>query len=395
MKCRIAALGMLIWATSTACTPAVTLPPINEPLQSAAWQNCADEIGARTASSMIDSLKFKGSALICEAVIDAQNGNTDAALDKLNQAAVHDPDDANPHYLSGRILTEVERYEEALTAYERAEKRNTNLAIPTEEMGRRILAQRNDDEALIFLERADRRGLCDYSCQGLLGRLLYRKDRKDEAIRIFDEMIREHPDEPNAHIGIASMRNFDGDFEGESLALTRAIESLGFAQWPEAEQAKVYYSHAFARYNARKYPGAAKSIDRALRVSAPADWLLLAGWIQLQLNDAALALVQFDKSIAANARLGEAHVGRGDALMILRRQRDAALAYEAACGIDATHALWHLKHAHALAVIGNTDAAQQAYDRAVARGAENLPGDLFAKVTKLLPATDDSENEAE
>ena len=115
----------------------------------------------------------------------------------------------------------------------------------------------------------------------------------------------------------------------------------------------------------------------------------------MQLNAAALALVQFDKSIAADARLGEAHVGRGDALMILRRQRDAALAYEAACGIDATHALWHLKHAHALAVIGNTDAAQQAYARAVARGAESLPGDLFAKVTKLLPAPDYSENETE
>jgi len=379
-------------ALLSGCAPAVKLPSVLEPLSSTQWKSCADEAAMRESMSMIDDMTLDAKTLLCRGVVAAADGKTDEGLDMLNRAAVQNDDDYRAHYLTGRVLAEAGRYEEALSAFERSAKRNPQMEVPTERLGRSIMEKNGDKEALGFLVKADGRSLCPYSCKGLLARLYHRTGDDEKAKSIYNRMLLDNPGDPNAHVGIAAIQNGSSDYESESDSLTRAVESAGFLSLSTGEQAAIHYSHAFARYNARKFKGAAKSIERALKLEFHPDWLLLAGWIQLKLEDPAMALVQFDKAIAADEKLAPAYAGKGDALLSLRRASDAVDAFKIACERDEKSALFQLKLAFALATDGDNTGARAALDKALEMDGAHLPGDLVQKVRKMIGSADPADS---
>jgi len=378
-------IAMSLSAAALGCGPAVKMPPVHEPLDSQEWQRCAGELAARETVALIDDLTLDGMTMLCRGVVAAAGGDVNGAIELLTEAGVRDKADHRPHYLAGRILGDAGRYEEALAAFERSAARYPQMEVPTERLGRKVMDRDGDAPARIFLQKAADRGLCPYGCQGLLAKLYHGAGDDPKAEAIYGKMIEDDPGEPAAYMGMASLSNARGDHMAESEWITKAVAAGHFPELSDSQKADIHYSHAFARYNARKFKGAAASIDRAIALRGDqADWWVLAGWIQLRLEDPAVAMAKFEKAAAIDEGLAAAHTGRGDAMMDLRRTADAMTAYERAAGLDSANAVIVLKLAHATAVDGDLDAARALLDKAVAMDKDHLPPEILERLTALL-----------
>ncbi|HUT77870.1 MAG TPA: tetratricopeptide repeat protein [Polyangia bacterium] len=372
-------------AFAAACGPGVNLPGVHEPLDSKEWARCAEDLSHRETISLIDDLTLDSKTLLCEGVVLAASGKVEEGLELLAEAGVRDKEDHRPHYLAGRILGENKRYEEALTAFERSRARFAGMEVPTERLGRRVREKDGDDAARRFLLLADQRKLCPYGCQGLLAELHHTAGEIDEAEKIYERMVKLDPAEPVAYVGLARVANSRGDHVAESEFLTKATKAPKFLELGIGSQADLHYSHAFSRYNARKYSGAAASMERAFAlIEGPADWRVLAGWIQLRLGNGAAALAEFDRAVAMDAKLPAARIGRGDALLEIGRGADAVAAFEQARELDRADAVVLLKLALAVAVEGDLARAQALFDDATRLDAAKLPQDLVQKIRALI-----------
>jgi tetratricopeptide (TPR) repeat protein len=367
------------------CGPGVRLPGVHEPLDSAEWQRCAGELAERESVGLIDDLTLDSKTMLCKGVALAAEGQVSEGLELLTEAGVRDKADHRPHYLAGRILAENGRFEEALAAFERAQQRFAGLEVPTERLGRQIHEKEGPELARSFLAKANERGLCPYGCRGVLARMYHETGDGAKAKEIYEQMVTEAPDEPAAYVGLAAMHNAAGEYLEESEQLTGAVKAEHFKDLSAAQQADIHYSHAFARYNCRKYKGAAKSIQRALEGGEPrADWYVLAGWIELKQESAALAIVKFEKAVELDGELAAAHTGVGDASIQLGQADEAIAAYEKARALDSGDAVIVLKLAYAVALDGDLDKAAQLVDEASAMDKEHLPPELLGKVTELI-----------
>lgn len=378
------ALAAAVCLALAGCGPSVSLPGVHEPLDSEEWKACAGELEERESISLIDDLTLDAKTLLCRGVVLAAAGKVNEGLDLLTEASVRDKEDHRPHYLMGRILTEAGRYEEALTAFERSQQRFPEMEVPTERLGRRVREKDGDEPAKAFVSKARERKLCPYGCLGLLAELCHATGDDEQAEKIFSQMVKSEPGEPAGYVGLASLENSKGDHLAESDLLTKATKAAHFKDLSSAQQADIHYAHAFSRYNARKFKGAGASIDRALAIEKRADWYVLAGWIELKLDNPAMALTEFERAIEADGKLAAAHAGLGDALMELGRTDDAIASYQKAKKLDAGDAVIVLKLAHAKAVAGDIDAAAALVDEAAALDKEHLPPELLQKVTKLI-----------
>jgi tetratricopeptide (TPR) repeat protein len=256
--------------------------------------------------------------------------------------------------------------------------------VPTERLGRQVREKDGDEPAKAFLIKARERKLCPYGCLGLLAEIYHATGEDDKAKKIFDQMVKTKPGEPAGYVGQASLANAQGDYLTESELLTKATKATHFKDLSEKQQADIHYAHAFSRYNARKYKGAAKSIERALRIEKKSDWYVLAGWIEIKLKNPAMALTKFEKAVELDSKLAAAHAGQGDALLELGRTNEAIKSYQKAKKLDPKDAVIVLKLAHAKAIAGDTAAAAALVDEAAALDKEHLPPDLLKKVTKLI-----------
>jgi tetratricopeptide (TPR) repeat protein len=376
-------LAVIAWLAA-GCGPGVNLPGVHEPLDSEQWQRCAGELEERESISLIDDLTLDSKTLLCRGVVLAAEGKINEGIELLTEASIRDKEDHRPHYLMGRILTEAGRYEEALSAFERSQQRFPEMEVPTERLGRQVREKDGDEPAKTFLDKARERKLCPYGCLGLLAELHHTTGDDEQAEKIYHGMVKSEPGEPAGYVGLASLKNSAADYQAESDLLTQATKAAHFKDLSSEQKADIYYAHAFARYNARKFKGAAKAIERALSLVKRADWYVLAGWIELKLDNPALAITKFEKAINLDGDLAAAHAGLGDAMMALGRTDDALKSYEKARLLEGKDAVILLKAAHAKAVAGDLDAASAMVDEAAALDKEHLPPDLLKKVTKLI-----------
>ena len=242
------------------CSPPIMLPPAQEPLDSVAWQNCAKDATARSGRSLIDDLTLDSQRLLCEGVVlSNDDAQSDEAVEMLTESALLDKSDYRPYWISGRVLTRAGRYEEALTHFSRAKKRAPQMEVPTVKLAKMVAENNGDQEALQFLEKAQKRDMCEFSCRGMLADQYHKAGKIDDAKKIYEDMIDERPEDPEAYIGMARISNVAEDFDKEAKYLREAIKTDGYDKLDDDRQAALYYSEAFALYNADKYKTAKKT----------------------------------------------------------------------------------------------------------------------------------------
>ena len=376
--------GVLLFG-AIACSPPIMLPPAQEPLDSVAWQNCANDAQTRSGRSLIDDMTLDSQRLLCQGVVLSNDeSRDDEAVEMLTEAALLDKSDYRPYWLSGRVLTRAGRYEEALTHFSRAKKRAPQMEVPTVKLAKMVAEKSGDQEALLFLEKAQKRGMCEFSCLGMLADQYHKAGRVNEAKEIYEGMMEERPDDPEAYIGMARISNVAENFDQEAKWLREAIKSDGYNKLDEDRQASLYYSEAFALYNASKYKTAKKRINRAIGKNAPAEWLLLAGWIELKLEDPTQAAMQFEKAIKKNSKLAAAHAGAGDAAKATGKNSDARNYYKDAAKLDPTNGVIKLKLAAIYIEQKDYEKAEIQLEDAIKLGEDKLPANLLGQVTDAL-----------
>ena len=365
------------------CVSGAKIPGVHEPLDSEKWSLCAGDMGEQDA--VVIDLSLDAKTMLCRGVFFASSGRIEEGLELLAESAVRDKEDHRAYYLSGRILTGERRYEEALTAFERAAARFSAMKVPTERLARSLYRDKGSDEARIFLSKAVERGLCSYGCKRLYATLLSEAGDRKQAEVNYLAMIKNQPDEPAAYVGLARLYNKDGNHQKESEMLARARTSARFVDLTKAERANVNYALAFANYKLGQYAEAAVAIKDSLadREDAP-DAHLLLGWIELKREQPEKALVSFEKAFGLNQRLGPAYAGAGDANATLEKFAEARTAYEKARDLQPTDVVVVLKLAYATARAGDKREAKRLLEMAEAFGSDNLPPNLKQKVAEVL-----------
>ena len=383
---KISILNVLTALFVVACVPAVEMPGVLDPLDDPKWKECADQLAARQEQAMLDDLMLDTQRLVCQGVVTAEEGRVDKSMSLLSQAAVKDPKDHRPHYLAGRILTDAGRYDEALTEFDRSHERYPSLEIPTERLGRTIKKTKGPEEAAAFLERAMERKLCSYGCMSLLAETYHELDKDVFAKPVYEKMTAEEPWEPGGFVGLASLSNTESDFIKEVFYLDKATSAKNFGELSPEQQASIYYSLAFAKYNSKDYDGAASVIDKAIGLNGDrADWQLLAGWINLKRGNAAGAVTAFEAAEQIDFNLVAIPEGIGDAKLELEDIPGAESAYRRAHRLDRGNAIVTLKLAHAVALNEDLAAAKKLKKEAVETAGEaGLPKDLLDTVTALI-----------
>ena len=371
---------------AVACVPAVEMPGVLEPINDPKWKQCAEDLAARQEQAMLDDLMLDTQRLVCQGVVLAAEGQVDRSMSLFAEAAVKDPKDYRPHYLAGRILADVSRYDEALTAFDRSHERYPALEVPAERLGRSLKKEKGGEEAASFLQRALDRKLCSYGCMTLLAETYHELDKDVFAKPIYEKMTAEEPWEPGGFVGLASLSNAESDFIKEIFYLEKATETKSFAELSHKQQASIYYSLAFAKYNSKDYDGAQKVIDQAVSLDPNrGDWQLLAGWINMKRGNAAGALTAFEAAEQIDPNLAAIPEGIGDAKLELLDIPEARTAYNRAHQLDRGNAVVTLKLSHAAALDADYDIAKKLYEDAVATaGDTGLPKDLLDTVSALL-----------
>jgi tetratricopeptide (TPR) repeat protein len=381
-------IGAMLSVVTAGCGPSVQLPPVQEPLDSSAWERCSgelDELQDPDAPKMAEELTTSNKTMICRGVVAAAKGNVEEGLEILNEAAIKDKTDHRPLYLAGRILAQQGRYEEALTAFERSAKRFPSIEVPTERIGRKLEGKESSEAALAFLQMARDRQLCPYGCMGFIAKLYQRNGEHEKAEATYVEMIHEAPGEPAAYVGIAGLRNQAGDYGEEVKMLEQAEKAKHFKDLSNGQKADIYHSLAFACYNAQEFGSAQIAVERALAIKKDRpEWLVLAGWIEMKQGRPEVAERWFAKARLADSGFAAAHEGIGDAKIEMGKVHQAIGAYRRAADIDPTSTVYMLKLAYAHALIGDRDAAARLVADATHLNRDHLPEELLSKVAPLL-----------
>jgi tetratricopeptide (TPR) repeat protein len=133
----------------------------------------------------------------------------------------------------------------------------------------------------------------------LRGRVLLKRDRYQEAARAFDEYI-------NRARYMEAPRSID-----ERLRRDR-------------NAAEAFRERAQARQKLKNYHSALEDYNRALELALDSATLAQRGWLLLlAFNSPQLALADFEEAIRRGGKLGDAHNGRGYALVLLGRYQEA------------------------------------------------------------------------
>lgn len=387
------ALVLALLPALCACSFSVRLPSVHEPFSSPKWSRCAGELTQRQARGLLDDFFLETKSLVCRAAVSASLGQVDESVELFTEAGVRDKEDFRPYFLAGRVLADSGRFEEALTSYERAARRNSSLSVPTHELGTRALATSGPVAAADFLRKAEARGLCDYECQGLLARTHHAAGQPVEARKVYEQMIRSRPNEPGAFVGLAALENAAGRFQAEAEQLTKARDAAAYKELATAQRAEILYSLAFAQYNAGQFDRAASALSSALELDDSRDlWHLLRGWIELKRDQPEAANAAFRKARSVNRRLPAAWVGLGDAALLEGDTQEALESFQKASELDPTDAVTVLKVAYTQALLGQTTQARELVQHAARLDRERLPAELIEAVSALLEEVAVSDN---
>ncbi len=124
------------------------------------------------------------------------------ALTAYEQAIRLDPNDAAAHINKGNALRNLKRYKEALSAYDQAIRLNPNYAAAYYNKGVTLRSLKRNEEAVSAYEQAIR--LDPKKTDAYLGKgnALYDLKRHEEALRAYEQAIRLNPNDALAYYGI-------------------------------------------------------------------------------------------------------------------------------------------------------------------------------------------------
>jgi tetratricopeptide (TPR) repeat protein len=168
--------------------------------------------------------------------VQRQLGQFDAALASFEQAGIASPHSPAPLLNQALLLQALGKQKEAIVAYNKVlgvDPQNAlamnNLAFLNAETGTNL------DQAMTYAERAKKQYPDNPDITDTLGYVYYQKNLNNEALRLFRQIVQDHPQNPIFHFHLAKALLKNGDKDGARLEAEKALRNNP----PRNEQDKI------------------------------------------------------------------------------------------------------------------------------------------------------------
>jgi tetratricopeptide (TPR) repeat protein len=319
------------------------------------------------------------------------------AQEDLREAIRLKPKQFNAYLVLAEAYSDQKDHNAALAQLDRAIELQPGLAVLYHKRGQIQLARRDLSAALRdFTETVQRFAGNRLSATEVLvdahterGKILYSREQYAEALEAFNAARMLSPDWPRLQRWRAGLLQ---DLRRYEEALQAYDDYLRQDPKPEVE---VFEARALVRTKLHDYAGAVADYSRALDVAPGSARLrVFRGWTYLVNGVPKLARQDFDAAVRLDAQNGNAHVGRGYALVQLGQAQQGIADVEKGLrlGPEDSRLLWNAAQAHAQAA-AKIGAAPGPWGRAEVQARSDYQEravELLGKALLLKPAEDRS-----
>jgi tetratricopeptide (TPR) repeat protein len=252
-------------------------------------------------------------------------GKDARARKDLRDAIAQKPKQFNAYLLLAEACVKEKNHAAALAQLDTAIRLEPKLAAPYHQRGQVHLARGDLPAALgdftkaVELLKGGPRSATDLQvladAHARRGRILYYQQRYDEALQAFDAARAVRPGWSRLHLWRGGVLQDQGRYQEARQAYD---DYLRHEREPEAA---VYEARGLVCTKLRDHPAAVADYSRALDLAPSAALYCYRGWTYLVRGSPGLALQDFDRAVDLPGRKGDAHVGRGSALVQLDRTR--------------------------------------------------------------------------
>jgi tetratricopeptide (TPR) repeat protein len=199
-----------------------------------------------------------------------------------------------------------------------------------------------------------------------------KKGKPDEAEKTLEKAVSQAPS-PEGYVALSRFEERLGNWDKAGQALAQATQAASGNPSLQAQALAAQSAFALQRGTGKD---ALAQADAAVRAESNADSLAALARALARTGDATTALATADKAVAAGATSGAAHAARGDALLALHKNDDAAAAYRKALEVDPKLTRARVGLASALTAAGKGVEAEAEARKATEADAKS--GDAFA-----------------
>jgi len=292
-------------------------------------------------------------------VLALQTGRPHRGIDLIAKAIKQNGNVPAAHNNLGTGLSDLNRYEEALTSYGKAIALKADYAEAYNNRGNALDKLKRHEEALTSYDKAV--GLTANYAEAHFGRgnALNNLKRFEEALASYDRAIDLRPDYAealhNRGLTLAVLKRFD-----------EALLSHDRALAVRPDYAEALCNRGITLHELRRFEEALASYDGAIAVRPDyADALSNRGVTLDELKRFDEALASYDRAISLRPEHALALYNRGNTLRQLRRFDDALLSYDHAISLQPDHAVALYNRGNTLRQLKRFDEALLSYDRAL------------------------------
>ncbi len=233
----------------------------------------------------------------------------------------------------GDVLVDLQRFEEALAAYDAA------IGLAPETFN-------------LYLDK---------------GQIFFRLGRLDEALRMYDEAIRSTPPHAALHVG-------RGDVLFKQRRFAEALEAYDRASQLNTHDPSILQSKGNVLFHLNRLPEALETYNRALRRdSGRVDFYISKGDVLFLMRNYQEAIRVYDEALKLDEGSSQIWRNKGKAQNNIHEFNDAILSYEHAISLDNENPFLYKEMGDIFSALGRLEEALAAYDDAV-----NLKSDYIS-----------------
>ncbi|BAZ04016.1 tetratricopeptide repeat protein [Calothrix sp. NIES-3974] len=294
------------------------------------------------------------------------------ALQAYNKALEMRDNFPQAWYGKGKVLSALKRDREALAAYDRAIQLEPDLLDAWGERGLVLVRLQRYNEAISAFDRVLAVDGKNATIWNAKGNALSQLNQLEQAIKAYDEAIGINPENPGFYyhkaLALQKLNRFDDAVTNYDKAINLHSNSVN-----------TWYQRGNALFNLQRYQDALASYQKAVELKPDfvAAWLSQANILmnQRRYQDAIASFTQVNK---LNPRNYTAWYGKGWSLHQLQRYDEAITAYNQAIALRPNHYQAHYNLGNVFYQQQKYSAALAAYNRSL-RADDNHPEAWFAQ----------------
>lgn len=296
----------------------------------------------------------------------------------------------------GNRLFNIGRFDEALSAFERAIQLDPSFAEAYEAKGSALYYLNHLADALVSYEQAINLDPSYAPAYNGKANVLYDFKRYDDAFVFYNQAMQQEPSMVDAYIGKANVLYYKKHYAAALLEYEQAAKldpysvaaydgmSWSLRQLKRFDEALAASEKAIQRdpinpsahsgkgrvlFRLRRYDESLKAFNRAVELDANIAQIHdFKGDTLYHMQQYKDAMTSYERAIQLDPRLASAREGRGDVLTHYRRFDEALANYEQAIQIQPNIGIFHYKKGEVLAHLGRLEEAQKEYEKAKTLG---------------------------